>query len=71
MIALITKCPVCGKEREIHVHEHDYDSYKNGALIQEAFPYLSSADRESLVSGVCPDCWEDIFSVVNEFNLDE
>ena len=61
MITLITKCPQCGKENEIYVNEHDYENYKNGDLVQNAFPYLSLAEREMLISGVCPTCWKKIF----------
>lgn len=63
MITLITKCPQCGKENEIHVNEHDYENYKNGDLVQNAFPYLSLAEREMLISGVCPTCWKSIFDI--------
>ena len=62
MITLITKCPQCGAESEIHVNEHDYENYKNGDLVQNAFPYLSAEDREKLISGVCEKCWAEIFS---------
>lgn len=63
MITLITKCPQCGKENEIHVNEHDYENYKNVDLVQNAFPYLSAKDREKLISGVCEKCWAEIFTI--------
>jgi len=34
--------------------------------IQEAFPELSADDREMLISGTCPACWEKMFPAEEE-----
>lgn len=36
-------------------------AYKAGALIQDAFPFLSADEREFLISGILPDEWERLF----------
>lgn len=56
-------CPSCGAEWQIEVEEKDYlDFTENGKLAQHAFPYLSAEDRELIISGICNNCWEVIFS---------
>lgn len=61
MINLIVTCPFCGVESVISVFEDDYLAWEQGALVQDAFPYLSADDREMLISGICPTCWEKTF----------
>ena len=56
MITLITTCPFCGHENSINVCEEDYSAWQNGALVQDAFPYLLADEREMLISGICPTC---------------
>ena len=60
-ICIITRCPLCGHENEVNVHESDYWAWENGELVQVAFPYLSANEREMLISGICPTCWEKTF----------
>lgn len=58
---IITSCPFCGEINEIAVSEDDYWDWQDGALVQDAFPYLTVDEREMLISGICPDCWNDMF----------
>lgn len=58
---IITTCPFCGCINEVAVNEDDYWDWQDGALVQDAFPYLSADEREMLISGICPDCWERTF----------
>lgn len=58
---IITLCPICGCVNEIPVNEDDYWDWQDGALVQDAFPYLTIEEREMLISGICPDCWKDLF----------
>ncbi len=58
---VVTRCPFCGKAHEIEVNEMDYLDWQDGKLAQDAFPYLSASDREMLISGICPDCWDGMF----------
>lgn len=60
-ICLETSCPFCGHTNTILVYEDDFLAWQNGTLIQDAFPYLSPEDREMLISGICPTCWEKMF----------
>ena len=51
-------CKFCNKEVVITVDEEDIKKYENGALIQDAFPYLTPDEREIMISGMCGDCWQ-------------
>lgn len=62
MMNLEARCPFCGKVSVVTVNEKDYEAWQSGALVQNAFPYLSANDREILVSGICEECWEGMFS---------
>ena len=61
-IAMFTPvCRQCGKQFFIAVLREDYDKYEKGALVQDAFPYLSADNREMIISQTCPECWVNIF----------
>lgn len=60
-VCVITECPFCHKANEVEVNEMDYWDWQDGALAQDAFPYLSTDERELLISGICPKCWDDMF----------
>lgn len=51
------ECPFCGEYHEVKVSEADYAAWQGGDLAQDVFPYLTPAEREILISGICPKCW--------------
>ena len=59
---IMTQCPLCHKFHEVRVSARDYIRWRSGAHTQEAFPYLSNAQRELLISGIDEDCWNGIFN---------
>lgn len=54
-------CPFCGATYYVEVAEHDYNNWLSGELAQKAFPYLSTTEREQLISYMCPKCQESFF----------
>lgn len=58
MMTILTTCPICGKVNEVNVKFEDYLRWQEGALIEDAFPYLSVDEKEFLLSGMCPECWD-------------
>jgi len=54
-------CPMCKTDAFICVDAFDYGDWQNGKHAQDAFPYLSANEREMLISGICPDCWDKMF----------
>lgn len=55
-------CPFCGDTREVEVPTEGFRLWRAGELIQNALPELSPDDREALMTGICPRCWEETFS---------
>lgn len=55
------ECVICGHEHFMLVDEADLLAWQNGKLAQDAFPYLSADEREMLISGICPACWDRMF----------
>jgi hypothetical protein len=56
-----TKCPVCKKTEHIYVNQTDFVAWQEGKFAQDAFPYLTPAQREQLISGTCAPCWDKLF----------
>jgi hypothetical protein len=51
-------CPGCKRIATLVVDTEALKNWRNGMLIQRAFPKMSIADREALITGYCDDCWE-------------
>lgn len=60
-VCVVTACPFCGRANEVEVNEMDYLDWQDGVLAQDAFPYLNANEREMLISGICPTCWDGMF----------
>ena len=60
-VCIVTRCPFCGRGNEVEVNEEDYWDWIDDTLVQVAFPYLSAEEREMLISGICPTCWDKMF----------
>lgn len=65
-MTITTMCPMCRSIAKITVKGYDYDAFLNGVNISECFPYLSAEDRERLLTGICPDCWDNMFPLPEE-----
>lgn len=61
MKTITTTCPICKGTKDIDVDDSAYLDWQRGVLIQKAFPRMSADDRERLVSGMCPPCWDRMF----------
>lgn len=56
-----TKCKICGEEIILDVRKEDYEKWKEGELVQVAFPYLSADERELFITGICGMCFDNLF----------
>lgn len=56
---------------ELHVTQAQIDEYFDGALLQEAFPNLSPADREFFKSGITDEEWKEMFGEKPELKEEE
>lgn len=57
-------CVFCGGNNvEVPITEEQYERIVNrDDLIQNIVPELSPEYREMFISGMCPDCWNEMFS---------
>ena len=44
----------------------DLAAYEDGALIQDAFPYLTASQRELMLTGLTDDMWDEMFGKEEE-----
>jgi len=65
------KCFCCNKLFEIEVKDEDYIRWNNGEFVQVAFPYLSAADRELLISKTCDNCFQEMCKEEDDEEIDE
>lgn len=61
-----TPCIACQKRSEMVVSEAGWAAFMKGALVQQAFPEMSADQRELLISGTHPKCWDEMFAGVEE-----
>ena len=57
-VSVATACPFCGHANFVEVNENDLFDYEDGGKAQDCFPYLTANEREALISGICPACWD-------------
>lgn len=63
MIEVAKTCPFCNAMSIVEVEENAYTKWQNGELIQRAMPNKSSAERETLITGLCLKCQAKFFGV--------
>ena len=59
-LTITRNCPFCNTPHTKEFDEEQYRKYKAGTLIQDAMPNVSAEDREFLITGICPKCWNSI-----------
>lgn len=56
-----TICPECKKHTVITVPAKAYQAWREGAKVQHALSMLNADQREQLMTGICPKCWDKLF----------
>ena len=59
-------CTVCGEYEVWSLDRQAVESWQAGENIQNAFPDMNAGDREILISGTHPACWEKLFPKEDE-----
>lgn len=59
-------CLGCGLTTWFFMTEEELHRWKSGEHVQTIFPTWSPEDREMLISGTCPDCWEEMWAEEEE-----
>jgi hypothetical protein len=61
-IAVKTKtCCVCNEYEVWSLDRELVDRWQGGENIQRVFPDMSAGEREILITGIHPDCWDKLF----------
>ena len=58
---LTIDCVCCQESHDVKCNWKDFNKWEQGELIQDAMPYLTAAERELLISGVCDSCFDLMF----------
>ena len=61
-VVIEIECVMCKQSVIMEASEEGLNKWQQGALIQHALPELTEDEREMLLSGICPTCWDKIFS---------
>ena len=59
-------CMMCGHMGTLSIPKHGLDRYMSGEYAQDAFPTLASSEREQLISGIHPACWEELYGTEDD-----
>ena len=67
MIEVVTPaCLGCDDTTVFVMTEEEHARYRAGEHVQRIFPHWSPEDRERLISGTCPICWEEMWAEEEE-----
>ena len=62
-IAVETRpCQMCGKTSVVRLDEEKFNRWRQGEHIQNVWPEMSADNREVLISGTHPACWDRLFA---------
>lgn len=56
------RCFHCGEQGYLEVPVDGIARYEGGAFVQDAFPDLPKEQREQIISGTHPKCWDEMFA---------
>jgi heterodisulfide reductase subunit C len=54
-------CQTCFNRCLMQIDPEDYYAFQHGTFAQVAFPYLTAAERELLISQTCGPCFDKMF----------
>ena len=57
-VIVFRTCPFCKKEQRKEYPIEGYTRFMQGAHVQDCFPDMTPDDREFLITGICPTCWD-------------
>lgn len=59
-------CIYCGKSEAMSLDVEPFSRYQRGLPVQQAFPEMSPAERETLRTGIHGRCWNEMFGSDSE-----
>lgn len=54
-------CTVCGSTTALTLDRDKFERWQQGELIQNVWPEKTADEREMLITGIHPVCWDNIF----------
>ena len=54
-------CPLCGKTSTVEIEQDKMDRWRQGEYVQNVFPEWTADERELLITGTHPKCWDEMF----------
>lgn len=65
-------CIHCGKSTSFAITRGQYESWVlEDDYIQNVFPDMNSDEREMMISGTHPECWNEMFPVIEDDEYDD
>jgi hypothetical protein len=61
LYSVYTVCLGCDNGAVFAMTEEQLKRFQDGEHVQDIFPDWSPKDREMLISGTCPKCWEEMW----------
>ena len=58
---IVIPCNFCDVRKALQGSTDALDRYNSGTKIQVAFPLMSADDRELILNGTCPDCYDKLY----------
>lgn len=59
-------CRICQKQVQFPVNKMQYEWWRRGMPVQNAFPEMSAGNREFLISRTCETCFDKMFEEEEE-----
>jgi hypothetical protein len=60
-VKITLNCFKCKELQTVIAPINNYLEWQAGKYIQDAMPMLNVDQREMLLSGICPSCWDKLF----------
>lgn len=54
-------CMQCGKTSTLTLDKKAFEAWQKTVHVQKAFPNMTAAEREILISGTHDECWKKMF----------
>ena len=62
IVTVSVECVSCGKVYHIDMTQEQYDRLlERKECIQDILPEVEPGIRELVISGICPECWNNMF----------
>lgn len=66
MVVTTPACPECGKTSTRFLPIAKFNEWQRGAMIQDVFPEMPAAERETLKTGWHAACWDNMFGDLDD-----